>query len=84
MGRAHSRRLNLIALVVLAVALVAGTGLRIHAQRANPNIQHDEAWSYAERRRPARPVPGRDGRRLGHQPHRPLGAGRRVAALLAV
>ena len=47
MGRAHSRRLNLIALVVLVVALLAGTGLRIHAQRANPNIQHDEAWSYA-------------------------------------
>ncbi len=47
MGRIHSRRLNLIALAVLAIALVAGTGLRIHAQRANPNIQHDEAWSYA-------------------------------------
>ena len=29
------------------MALVAGTGLRIHAQRANPNVQHDEAWSYA-------------------------------------
>lgn len=47
MGRAHSRRLNLIALVVLAVALVAGAGLRLHAQQASPNIQHDEAWSYA-------------------------------------
>ena len=47
MGRAHSRRLNRIALAVLLVALVAGTGLRIHAQQANPNVQHDEAWSYA-------------------------------------
>ena len=47
MGRAHSRRLNLIALAVLLVALAAGTGLRIHAQHANPNVQHDEAWSYA-------------------------------------
>ena len=47
MGRAHSRRLNLIALVVLLVALAAGTGLRVHAQRASPNVQHDEAWSYA-------------------------------------
>ena len=47
MGRAHSRRLNLLAFVVLLVALAAGTGLRVHAQRANPNVQHDEAWSYA-------------------------------------
>ncbi len=47
MGHAHSRRLNLIAFVVLVVALAAGTGLRIHAQRVNPNVQHDEAWSYA-------------------------------------
>ena len=47
MSRAHSRRLNLIAFIVLLVALGAGTGLRIHAQRANPNVQHDEAWSYA-------------------------------------
>ena len=47
MGRAHSRRLNRIALAVLLVALAAGTGLRIHAQHANPNVQHDEAWSYA-------------------------------------
>jgi hypothetical protein len=46
-GSAHARRLNLIALVVLLVALVAGTGLRIHAQQATPNVQHDEAWSYA-------------------------------------
>jgi hypothetical protein len=46
-GRDHSRRLNLIAFVVLAVALLAGTGLRIHAQQASPNVQHDEAWSYA-------------------------------------
>ena len=46
MGRAHSRRLNLIAFIVLLVALGAGTGLRIHAQRENPNVQHDEAWSY--------------------------------------
>ncbi len=47
MSRAHSRRLDLLAIVVLVVALAAGTGLRIHAQRASPNIQHDEAWSYA-------------------------------------
>ena len=47
MSRAHSRRLNLLAIVVLVVALAAGTGLRIHAQQANPNVQHDEAWSYA-------------------------------------
>ena len=47
MGGAHARRLNLIALVVLLVALAAGTGLRIHAQRATSNVQHDEAWSYA-------------------------------------
>jgi hypothetical protein len=47
MGLAPSRRLNLIALVVLAVALVAGAGLRIHAQQQSPNVQHDEAWSYA-------------------------------------
>ena len=80
MGRAHSRRLNLIALVVLLVALAAGTGLRVHAQRASPNVQHDEAWSYRERRRPSRPVPGRDRRR----PHGPLGPDERVAALLAV
>jgi hypothetical protein len=46
-SRARARRLNLIALVILVVALVAGTGLRIHAQRATPNVQHDEAWSYA-------------------------------------
>jgi hypothetical protein len=43
----HSRRLNLLALLVLLVALAAGAGLRIHAQQANPNVQHDEAWSYA-------------------------------------
>ena len=47
MSGAHSRRLNLIAFVVLLVALAAGTGLRVHAQRENPNVQHDEAWSYA-------------------------------------
>ena len=47
MGRDHSRRLSLIAFVVLAIALLAGTGLRVHAQQASPNIQHDEAWSYA-------------------------------------
>ena len=29
------------------VALVAGTGLRVYAQDASPNVQHDEAWSYA-------------------------------------
>jgi hypothetical protein len=46
-SRAHSRRLGLLAIVVLVVALSAGTGLRIHAQQASPNIQHDEAWSYA-------------------------------------
>ena len=47
MGSAHARRLNLIAFVVLLVALVAGIGLRVHAQRATSNVQHDEAWSYA-------------------------------------
>ena len=47
MSRTHSSRLDLIALVVLVVALAAGTGLRIHAQQASPNVQHDEAWSYA-------------------------------------
>ncbi|HTX70811.1 MAG TPA: glycosyltransferase family 39 protein [Thermoleophilia bacterium] len=47
MGRARARRLNLIALVVLLVALAAGLGLRVHAQQATPNVQHDEAWSYA-------------------------------------
>jgi hypothetical protein len=46
-GHARSRRLDLVALVVLAVALAAGTGLRLHAQSVNPNVQHDEAWSYA-------------------------------------
>ena len=63
MGSAHARRLNLIALVVLLVALAAGTGLRIHAQRATPNVQHDEAWSVRERCRPARAVRRRHGRR---------------------
>ncbi len=47
MSPAHRRRLNLLALVVLAVALAAGTGLRLYAQQASPNVQHDEAWSYA-------------------------------------
>ncbi len=47
MGRAHPRGLNVVALALLLVALAAGTGLRIHAQQANPNVQHDEAWSYA-------------------------------------
>ncbi len=47
MDPAHSRRLNLLALVVILVALAAGTGLRVHAQRVNPNVQHDEAWSFA-------------------------------------
>ena len=47
MSRAHSSRLNLIAFIVLLVALEAGTGLRIHAQLEDPNVQHDEAWSYA-------------------------------------
>jgi hypothetical protein len=46
-GSAHARRLNLIAFAVLLVALVAGVGLRVHAQRATSNVQHDEAWSYA-------------------------------------
>ena len=47
MGRAHVRKLDLVALVVLVLALAAGTGLRLHAQHENPNVQHDEAWSYA-------------------------------------
>ena len=47
MSRAHSRRLDLLAIVVLVVALAAGAGLRIHTQQGRPNIQHDEAWSYA-------------------------------------
>jgi uncharacterized membrane protein len=46
-SRAHARRLNFIALVVLLVALVAGVGLRVYAQHSTPNVQHDEAWSYA-------------------------------------
>jgi hypothetical protein len=46
MGR-DARRLDLIALVVLVVALGAGIGLRVHAQHQNPNLQYDEAWSYA-------------------------------------
>jgi hypothetical protein len=45
-GRAHSR-LALLALLVLLVALGAGIGLRVHAQHQNPNVQYDEAWSYA-------------------------------------
>lgn len=47
MGRADSRRLNLIALFVLLAALGAGAGLRVYAQHENPNVQYDEAWSYA-------------------------------------
>ena len=47
MSRAHGRRLDLLAFVILLFALAAGTGLRIHAQHQNPNVQHDEAWSYA-------------------------------------
>ena len=47
MSRAHGHRLGLLAFVILLVALGAGTGLRLHAQRQNPNVQHDEAWSYA-------------------------------------
>jgi uncharacterized membrane protein len=43
----HSRRLDRIALALLLVALVAGAGLRVYAQRESPNVQHDEAWSYA-------------------------------------
>jgi hypothetical protein len=46
-SHAHARRLNLLALVLLLVALVAGAGLRLYAQQASPNVQHDEAWSYA-------------------------------------
>ena len=47
MSRAHGRRLDLLAFVILLIAVGAGTGLRIHAQHQNPNVQHDEAWSYA-------------------------------------
>jgi hypothetical protein len=46
-SHAHARRLNLLALVVLVVALAAGIGLRLYAQHSSPNVQHDEAWSYA-------------------------------------
>lgn len=47
MGRADPRRLDVVALVVLLVALAAGAGLRVYAQHQNPNMQYDEAWSYA-------------------------------------
>jgi uncharacterized membrane protein len=46
-GGAPAHRLRLIALVVLLVALAAGAGLRLYAQHGSPNVQHDEAWSYA-------------------------------------
>jgi len=46
-SRAPSRRPDLWALVVLLLALGLGVGLRLYAQNESPNVQHDEAWSYA-------------------------------------
>lgn len=40
-------RLNTVAVVVLLAAVLIGVGLRLDAMHANPNVQHDEAWSYA-------------------------------------
>jgi hypothetical protein len=45
-GRARFR-LDLLAVLVLLVAVGAGIGLRVYAQHQNPNVQYDEAWSYA-------------------------------------
>ena len=43
----NARRLNTLAVVVLLAAVLLGLGLRLDAMHANPNVQHDEAWSYA-------------------------------------
>jgi hypothetical protein len=43
----NGRRLNTLAVVVLLAAVLLGLGLRLDAVHANPNVQHDEAWSYA-------------------------------------
>ena len=40
-------RLNSLAVIVLLAAVLIGVGLRLDAMHANPNVQHDEAWSYA-------------------------------------
>ncbi len=47
MSRAPSSRRNLIAVIVVLLALGLGTGLRLYAQNESPNVQHDAAWSYA-------------------------------------
>ena len=47
MSWAHGRRLDLLAIVILLLALGAGTGLRLYVQHESPNVQYDEAWSYA-------------------------------------
>ena len=47
MSRAPLLHSGLVALLVLLLALVLGTGLRVYAQNESPNVQHDEAWSYA-------------------------------------
>ena len=47
MSWAHGRRLDLLAIVVLLLALGAGAGLRLYVQHESPNVQYDEAWSYA-------------------------------------
>ena len=41
------KRLDTLALLILVAALLVGIGLRLDAMHANPNVQHDEAWSYA-------------------------------------
>ena len=41
------KRLDTLALVVLVAAVLVGLSVRVDAMRANPNVQHDEAWSYA-------------------------------------
>jgi len=46
-GRTRTRRRNLIAFALLLLALALGTGLRVYALGQSPNVQHDEAWSYA-------------------------------------
>ena len=84
MGSAHARRLNLIALVVLLVALVAGTGAARPRPAGDQQRPARRGLVVRERGRPARAVRRRHGRRPGHEPHRPLGARRRVAALLDV
>jgi hypothetical protein len=48
----NGRRLDTLVMVVIVAAVLIGPallglGLRVEAMRANPNVQHDEAWSYA-------------------------------------